>query len=125
MWWACSFCKDMNMSVLSDVGVFLVLVAILRKMMAAYERDWQVSTCQQSCARTQPSVTGWTYSRVFWGRNLFGQAHQQNLWPGCNPVALEVLLGLGPNPVVSGLERLQELGQLGVDIRRQHRHVGQ
>lgn len=54
MWWACSFCKDMNMSVLSDVGVFLVLVAILRKMMAAYERDWQVSTCQQSCARTQP-----------------------------------------------------------------------
>lgn len=40
------------MSVLSDVGVFLVLVAILRKMMAAYERDWQVSTCQQSCART-------------------------------------------------------------------------
>lgn len=52
MWWACSFCKDMNMSVLSDVGVFLVLVAILRKMMAAYERDWQVSTCQQSCANS-------------------------------------------------------------------------
>jgi hypothetical protein len=56
---------------------------------------------------------------------LFSQAHQEPFRPLASPLVLEDILGLGADIVIGRLELLEELDQLGVDLRRQHRHVDQ
>ena len=54
--------------------------------------------------------------------DLLGQTHQKNLGARVCPVVLQVLLRLGADNVVGGLERLQKLGELRVDVRWEDRH---
>ncbi len=63
------------------------------------------------------------YGGVWRTRDLLDQAHQQDLRPGVGPVVLQMLLGLRANIVVCGLESLEELRQLGVDLRRKKGHL--
>ena len=48
---------------------------------------------------------------------LLDEAHEQDLGLCVGPVVGEVLLGLGADVVVARLQGLQELRQLGVNLR--------
>lgn len=86
------------------------------------KRDVLVSAVSRT-RHVKPDKSVSTYRCVPPGSDLFSESHQENLWPCVGPVILQVLLSLGASIVVLGLQSLQELGQLGMDIRRQHRHV--
>jgi hypothetical protein len=123
---AWSFDKVMNMSTLSPLSDLRVLEAIRRNMTAAKERIWKENGVSNDRHDGRGAGTGkeWPYRSILSGLDLLGQSHQQYLGTWVGPVGLEVILSLRPNRVVWGLQCLQELGQLRMNVGGQHRHVG-
>ena len=63
-----------------------------------------------------------SYRRITSTLKLLYKAHQEDFGFGGLPVVREMLLGLGSNIVVGGLQGAQQLGQVRLDIRREDRH---
>lgn len=102
------------MSAVPPESTFLVLDAIRRNSTAAKVRVWERGV---SSPARGVKARGQKAYRIVWGRlSLLREAHEKDLWAAACPVVLEMLLGLRANAIVGGLEGLQELGQLCVDL---------
>lgn len=103
----------------SVAGSFRFLTEMRLNNTEANER-----VCEQSQPGLQSCATKKTYSSVLCQLYLLGQAHEQNLGLGIDPVVVERLLGLGACDIVGRLQTREQLGQGRVHLGRKHRHVG-
>jgi len=64
----------------------------------------------------------WAYSGIFISLNLLNQTHQQVIRLRSYPLRVKLLLSLAPDVIIGIDERMQELRERGVELRREDRH---
>lgn len=70
-----------------------------------------------------PDRTCITYYCILRTLNLLGQAHKKNIWTVLDPVIIQLFFRLSTDSVIGCGQRAQQLGQRGVNLGWEQRHV--